>query len=261
MNVTHLDGSYPSSIIEGADYLVPCVFGIPVICPSHVDDGAEGPTGRHWHTDDRFGTVRREFEFWHPDTQTEMKMLDGDYLRSDILGDSGQLVVMERKTAAKSVMYPSGSVFSSLVWLYHTLGKENAKDNHCAHHRTPLVEQDGCLTCPAHGLKYKHDGSPRYNAPFFLSTRYIDWDNQIKRVCEPICQEGKKLVVHMSIEGTFDLFPLIQLEDVDGEYIMTCRAETSVHQAKKGTSTLDISINAWPSTGKCARLVESDPRT
>lgn len=260
MQVTNLDGAPVLSVTEGDNYLVPCVFGIPIICPSHVDEGTDGPTSRHWHTDDRFGNVRRVFEFWHPDTQTEMNMNEGDLIKSDILKDDGQQVAMERKTATKSVIYPSGGNFTSIVWLYHTLGKENAKDNHCAHHRTPLIEQDDCLTCPAHGLKYKHDGSPRYKAPFFLSTRYIDWDNQIKRVCEPICEEGNKLVVHMSIEGTFDLFPLLQLEDADGECVLTARAETSVHQATQGTSTLDISMAAWPSKGKCPQLVETDPR-
>lgn len=261
MQITNLDGAPVLSVTEDEDYLVPCVFGIPVICPSHVDDGAQGPTSRHWHTDDRFGTVRREFEFWHPKTRAEMGILFGGYLKSDILRDDGQQVVMERKMAKKSVMYPSGGNFTSVIWLYHNLGQENAKDGHCAHHRTPLVEQDGCLTCPAHGLKYKPDGSARYKAPFFLSTRYIDWDHQIQRVCEPLRTVDKGLVVNFAVVGNFDTFPLIQFEDANGECILTHRAESWTCQAGLGgISTLDITIAAWPSSGKCPRLVEDDPR-
>ena len=45
--VTTLDETPALSVVEGQEYLVPCVWGIPIICPSHVDQGTEGPTSCH----------------------------------------------------------------------------------------------------------------------------------------------------------------------------------------------------------------------
>lgn len=260
MQVTDLLGNPVDSVTEGEKYLVPCVFGIPVICPSHVDEGTSGPTARHWHTDDRFGYTGRSGEFWHESTWDYFNTVAGDTIRSDTLKDEGQPIVMEEKTATKNVITPSGGVWSSLVWLYLNVGHLSSVDKHCVHHRTPLVKQDGCLTCPAHGLKFKLDGSPRYKSPFYVATRYIDWENNIHQARAEAFMGRDSVRLHIS--GKFDVFPEIRLEDSTGEVIFKCNAKTRVKQPTQGgTSSLTLSIGAWPKTDLgCPRLVSQDPR-
>lgn len=259
MQVTTLDGVPVMSVTKDEDYLVPCVFGIPVICPSHIDEGTDGPTSRHWHVDDRFGETSRGIKFWATKDRQHFNMLDGDKIRTDIVKDNEQLVQMERMTATKNVIRPSGGVWTTVVWLYYKFGHLPSTDGRCVHHSTPLVEQDGCLTCPAHALKYKQDGSPRYKAPFYISTRYIDWDDNIKRVREPVCIGND--TVEFKISGNFDIFPMLSLEDCEGESIMELRSDMSIKQATHGReSTLDINISVWPSSGQCPSLVQTDPR-
>lgn len=259
-HVTNLDGIVAKSIIWGQDYLVPCVYGIPVICPSHTDEGNEGATMHHWHTDDRFGDVGRGFKYWAPKDTADLKMELGDDLRSSIIRDSGESVKMERKTATKSQIWASGGVFSSVCWLYEHYGHLKANNNHCVHHHTPLVEQNNCLECPAHSLKYNFDGSPRYRAPFYISTSYIDFNNNINRIKAPLCTGHNG--IKFTISGNFDPFPLLRLEDSNGETIMEDRSKVCLtSSAKPGQfHDLTVSISAWPRDGSCPGLAKSDPR-
>ncbi len=259
MQVTTLDGVPVMSVTKDEDYLVPCVFGIPVICPSHIDEGTDGPTSRHWHLDDRFGEVGWGIEFWDTEDRQDLGMIDGDVLKTDIMRDDGQPVQMERMPAIKNVIRPSGGVWTTVVWLYYKLGHLPATDGCCVHHPTPLVEQDGCLACPAHALKYKQDGSPRYEAPFYIRISYIDWDDNIRCVREPVCigNGGMKF----KIMGNFYLFPILVLEDSKRERIMEIRSDKSVTQVLPGEeSILAVNIGVWPSSGQCPSLVQTDPR-
>lgn len=259
MQVTTLDGSPTLSVTKDEDYLVPCVFGIPVICPSHIDEGTDGPTSRHWHVDDRFGETSRGIEFWDEKERQHFNMVDGDVIRTDIVKDNEQPVQMERMTATKNVIRPSGGVWTTVVWLYYKLGHLSSTDGCCAHHPTPLVEQDGCLACPAHALKYKQDGSPRYEAPFYISIPYIDWDHNTRRVRESVCIGHGDM--KFKVKGNFDYFPHLALEDAKGECIMEMRSDKSVTQVLPGEeSILAVNIGVWPSSGQCPSLVQTDPR-
>lgn len=261
MQVTHLDGMPALSVTEGEDYLVPCVFGIPVIMPSHIDEGNDGPTGRHWHTDDRFGSVQRDNKYWSAETHKDTGMQEGDSIRSDILKDGEQSVVLEQKTAHKTDIRPSGGAFTSVAWLYHTLGDQHSKDGHCVHHATPLVKQEGCLVCPAHALKYKDDGSPRYQGPFFIRIDYTDWDYMPRRIRLPLCVGQESM--EFKVNGYFDSHPLLTLEDSTGEVITQhTEWDKPVHVQKRhgGDSYITMTIGAWPSDGRCPSLVKSDPR-
>lgn len=258
LRVTDLDGQPVMSVTEGTDYLVPCVFGIPVICPSHVDQGTDGPTSRHWHTDDRFDGSSQDYKWWAKQTRKRFAMLPSDSVRTDIVADEGQPVVMERKTAVKNSLRPSGAVWTSVAWLLEQLGDKPAVDGHCVHHHTALVDTGDCLTCPAHGLKYRKDGQPLYTPPFFVKLRYIDWEFNIHHVREPL-KTGEE--IKFCVHGNYDPFPRVYLEDANGTKIMAMDADTKVRQAQPGgTSTLDITIGAWPSDGYCPRLVKDDPR-
>ncbi len=262
MQITHLDGTPALSVTEGQEYLVPCVFGIPVVMPSHVDEGNEGPTGRHWHTDDRFGSVAREYEYWSEGTLVEIKAYEGDSIRSDILRDGDQPVVLEQMTAHKTDIRPSGGVFTSIAWLYHTLGDQHSKDGRCVHHATPLVKQEGCLVCPAHALKYKDDGSPRYQGPFFIRLDYTDWDKVSRRIRMPLCFGPESM--EFKVNGYFDHHPLLTLEDSTGE-VITQNTDWDADPVKSGTgpngsSSVTLTLGAWPSSGTCPSLVHKDPR-
>jgi len=59
-----LDYNEITHVQSGEEYMVPCVRGLPVVLPSHVDTGDAGSTGRHWHADNRFPTAiaREEFD-------------------------------------------------------------------------------------------------------------------------------------------------------------------------------------------------------
>lgn len=261
MQVTNLDGTPALSVTDGQDYLVPCVFGIPVIMPSHVDEGDDGPTGRHWHTDDRFGHVGRDDKYWSAETRKRMYVHEGDSIRSDILKDGEQPVVLERKTARKTDIRPSGGVFSSVAWLYYMLGDQHSKDGHCVHHATTLVKQEGCLVCPAHALKYKDDGSPRYQSPFFIQIDYTDWDEMPQSIRRALCVRPESM--EFKVSGYFDQYPLITLEDSTGEMIaQDTDWDNPVKSGRgpNGSSTITLRIGAWPSKGNCPSLVKSDPR-
>ncbi len=257
LQVTDLNNNPMLSVCEGQDYLVPCVWGIPVICPSHVDEGTEGPTSKHWHTDDRFGNVGRGIEFWTPECQKRLRLNPEGPINASTLRDDGQPVFMERKTAQKTVIRPTGALETSLAWLYKNLGQKSAENNCCAHQGTPLVEQDGCLTCPAHGLKYGRDGGPRYKAPFFISVRYINYDDEIHYVREPV--ETK---ISFTVLGDFDPFPTFRLEDSEGVEVFQWRLDTSLSILPPGgATTLNLHMPAWSSQDYGApQLVQTDPR-
>lgn len=262
MQVTNLDGTPALSVTEGQEYLVPCVFGIPVIMPSHIDEGTDVPTGRHWHTDDRFGSVARDYEYWSADTRNKMGLIEDDSIRSDILKDGDQPVVLEQKTARKTDIRPTGAAFTSIAWLYHTLGDQHSKDGRCVHHATPLVKQEGCLVCPAHALKYKEDGSPRYQGPFFIRLDYTGWDYMTRHIRLPLCLDPESMV--FKVNGYFDSHPLLTLEDSTGE-VITQNTNWDADPVKSGSgpngsSSVTLTIGAWPSSGTCPSLVKSDPR-
>ncbi len=256
--VTTLDGTPSLSVVKGQEYLVPCVWGIPVICPSHVDHGTEGPTGCHWHTDDRFGYIGRDYDYWSEHTSKELGCEVGDSIRSDILKDDGQPIGREKLTAIKTVITPSGAVWSSLLWLYQNLGTEVAKDGHCVHHRTPLVEINDCLMCPAHGMEFQKDGKPKYKAPFYLVVRWIDFKHKIQYAREQICGEGHR--VTFNVAGSYDIFPKFKLEDADRTTIMEFRSEVRIERKLARHHKLTCNIGAWPESGKCPSLVRNDPR-
>lgn len=254
LSITHLDGSPVLSVETGTDYLVPCVYGIPVICPSHIDEGNDGATSRHWHTDDRFGKVGRNFGFWSEEVQ---KSTPGFYpcddLNSSIVKDGGEPVVMEKKRVHKSQMWASGGVFSSMCWLYATLGHKAARNGLCVHHQTPLVQQDGCLECPAHALKYKTNGEPRCVAPFFLSVEYIHEDGSRQRARSPLKIDEDGVIIQ--VQGIIYPGELISLEDSNGECIIE-----SEDKVTEDSDKLVINITAWPSHGACPGLAACDPR-
>lgn len=229
--------------------------------PSHVDEGDDGPTGRHWHTDDRFGSVARNYEYWSDGTIVRMGVYKGDTIRSDILKDDKQPVVLEQMMAHKTDIKPSGGVFSSVAWLYHTLGDQPSKDGRCVHHATTLVKQEGCLVCPAHALKYKDDGSPRYQSPFFMQIDYTDWDEMPQSIRQPLCVKPESM--EFKVIGYFDRHPLITLEDSTGEMITQYTDWDNPVKSgtgPNGSSSITLTIGAWPSRGLCPSLVRSDPR-
>ena len=254
--ITTLDGKPAQHIVQGAEYFVPTVHGIPIVLPSHIDEGNDGPSGRHWHTDNRWGPVGRGLGVWSEETCQHFRMTYGDLIKSSILKDEGQQIVYEKRTATDTVIWPSGGVFSSMVWLYYQYGDIPAKDGHCAHHHTQLQEHsDGELQCPAHGLRYNRDGSPRFKGPFFIRIRYTDPNDnhQIKWAKEEI-QFDTILALTFPVNAQLDPFPRVELVDANDVIVMECPDIPSI-KPNNETQQIEVTVTAWPSDGYCPSMV------
>lgn len=158
----------------------------------------------------------------------------------------------------KTVITPSGAVWSSLLWLYCNLGTEVAKDGHCVHHRTPLVERNDCLICPAHGMEFQKDGKLKYKAPFYLVVRWINFEHEIQYAREQICGDGRQ--VTFNVPGNYDTFPKFKFVDANETTITEFRSEVRVERKFAAWHKLSCNIGAWPESGKCPSLVRNDPR-
>lgn len=165
----------------GETYRVPCVHGLPVVLPSHVDHGDDGPTGKHWHSDTRFDHYL-PWDTYDDRSVAHMVKTFGnqDFPKTETIGmaivrDEGEPIEYVDKVCAHIVLNPTGAVFQSLIKLYLTLGDQPARNMKCVHHATVLQkDKNGCLTCPAHGLKYTEAGSPRYVGPFYLKIENVE---------------------------------------------------------------------------------------
>jgi hypothetical protein len=241
--IKSFDGKPVQFIEQGEFYLVPTVRGLPVIIPSHIDEGTEGPTTRHWHVDRRWGPTCREIDFWSDETREQFGMVGDDELSAAIIKDEGQPIEYQMKRATETLVWPSGGVFASLVWLYHHFGHLPATDGHCVHHRTQLTERVGELICPAHGLRYKLDGSPRFQGPFFLKIRYCDpYDFQLKYCQEPL-KFDEPIVFDVPRQHA-DTFPVVSLVDsIDEEVMRVSLASTE--------DKISITVKSWPSDSYC----------
>jgi len=235
-----LDYNEVTYIQSGEEYQVPCVRGLPVILPSHVDIGDAGPTGRHWHMDTRFPTdlARMEFDkrsndyfdkkfgLVMPPRAATMTVL--------IMRDEGEDVVYEKRVAAYTIINASGKVFTTLIKLYNDLGTQPARNRKCVHHATVLQEDGtGCLTCPAHGLRFTEAGGPRYMAPFFLHVG----------PCRVPARTGDGI----EFKYPDDMKPIIpthvELRDSAGELVSDCLL---VSCRIKGGDTLKVNLGpAW----------------
>lgn len=165
---------YPTDVIErGQEYLVPTIEGLPVVVPSHVDEGNEGPTSRHYHVDKRFYDtlipIDKVDPWWYETVAVPQVGREGGQLNVPTILDDGRAWEYQKHKACHPRTM-SGEVFGSLVWLYMKLGETPARDGRCPHHQTELsyVPHEGCMVCPAHGLRFHPDGSPKYKAPFWL---------------------------------------------------------------------------------------------
>ena len=255
MKVTQVDGSPADDIIAGQKYLVPTVFGIPVICPSHVDEGLEGQTGRHWHLDDRWGSLSRPKAWFKGDCVDKLPDKGPHHtLSCAIIKDEGQPVVMTELRAEQTHITATGEVFASVAYLYHKYGGKSSKDGKCVHHGTDLLKQDGCLTCPAHGMKYELDGSPKYEPPFYISVRYGGPDHKIRYSRQPLSFP----TIKFEVSGDFDCFPLFSLEDSKERVIMKNHGGPALKI--NGVSTLTLHMKPWPLSEGCPSLVKTDPR-
>lgn len=161
-----MDNSIDSIVEPGQDYLVPHIAGVPVTLPPHVDEGTEGPTGQHYHVDHRFGVGKVPIDEVDENCVWENR-LGGPVVKTRILSSEQEPELKPKRSL--SIWHPSGETFTSLLYLYMRLGTESSKDGYCVHHRTKLGKRHGCLVCPNHGMEFKADGSPRYQAPFWLS--------------------------------------------------------------------------------------------
>lgn len=176
------DGSVATSLYKGSYYKVPTILGCPVVLPSHIDRGTDGETSCHYHVDYRF-----EWPGFDNPRQVDYdkKILYGpaevfgynNYLKPPTILDNGQPITYEILECNNVYANPTGSIFESLCLLYWQLGTLESKDGYCVHHHTKLNQTGNCLTCPAHGMKFRKNGSPRYKAPFFL--KFGDCNAQI----------------------------------------------------------------------------------
>jgi hypothetical protein len=163
--ILNLDKQPVTAIIKGETYLVPTVNGLPIVVPSHIDEGDNGPTARHWHVDNRWGDLARPLQFFCDATKAHV---NAALVSPSIIKDGGENVEYQPLVAQSTEIQATGEVFGTLIYLYLKHGKTPAKDGFCAHHRTQLQEDAGCLVCPAHGMRYKQNGDPMFEGPLRL---------------------------------------------------------------------------------------------
>jgi len=256
--VLNLDGTVATQVTRGQDYLVPSVFGIPIVCPSHIDEGnQDGPTGRHWHTDGRWGNLDRPKKWFHGPAVEALPDLGIDHtIQSAIIADEGQKVSHTQFTAHETECMPSGGIFTSLAWLYHLYGDQYAKDGRCPHHPTPLADYQGHQRCPSHGLRFKADGSPFYKAPFYVSLDYVNTEGIENQLKVPVAFLPEKMNFVFYEEGTPS--SSFNLEDAHGEVIDVCEVDSMglVHCG----DALVFRISAFTKQIVCPYLCKEDPR-
>ncbi len=218
----------PTQVIEpGLRYLVPTIEGLPVVVPAHVDEANEGPTSRHYHVDRRFKTVMLRSTKCDPDwfSRVAAPQLHGfpEEINVPTLKDDGREWEYAEHMAVK-MRDMSGEVFGSMVWLYMKLGTAPARDGMCPHHGTELSYDDGCMVCPAHGMRFNPDGSPRFKAPYWIGA-------------------GEERTP-VSLSPSFNRWggDILTLEDDKGEVI----ASMFMHMPKYEVGcTLMVNIKAW----------------
>ena len=241
--VKNLDGQPVQHVVKGETYLVPTVLNVAVVLPSHIDRGEGAETSKHWHTDSRWGSLDVPYALVDERTRDEFYMTSADSLGHDIMRDDGQEVVYQKRIAQENIIWPSGGVWSSVVWLYYNLGDVPAKDGHCAHHHTQLQEcEQGGLICPAHGLRYKEDGSPRFKGPFYLRL-------QSARVGYSVRQEvrlDEPMILKIRRDSKWEKDVSVLLEDSNGELVYAASFQPYV-----GRDYIKIIVDAWNSRGFC----------
>ncbi|HZY38212.1 MAG TPA: hypothetical protein VFE53_16260 [Mucilaginibacter sp.] len=144
--------------VTGQTYEVPCVeiilkedgrsYFLPVIDLPHSDPAFDFPY-RHYHIDGRFAI--------HPRMKHRLKISDGYTLTIiltdgtamyDFKGVRNQSLVCERSETGLPV--PPGSE-KYAKWYQGYIGQSCA-GKHCPHLGTAMLEHDGLLVCPLHGL-------------------------------------------------------------------------------------------------------------
>lgn len=247
MHVLNLDGSEANVIEPGKSYLVPTLHGIPVVWPSHVDEGTSGRTSRHYHADYRFQRADTKAEDLDLDWLKTTPLYKSDpegiasatSLNVPTVFDDGREPHYQEQLCTHSASPMSGEIFSSLCWLYLNLGDIASPDGKCVHHATDLHyhEKSDCLRCPAHGLRYKVSGEPFYRAPFWLRVGGGGRDEPPEsRGGQRVPLTLGKLVFEHPVGGT------LYLEDDEGTIIDSVWCN---YYRVPGTEN-EIEIKAWP---------------
>jgi nitrite reductase/ring-hydroxylating ferredoxin subunit len=242
-----LEGKPTDCVLAGYDYLVPAVRGIPVVVPSHVDEGNDGKTSRHWHVDTRWGNSSKPKHYWNNETIEKFQVHDD--LWTLILRDDGQSIEYERFTAEKSFIWPTGSAWSSLVWLYYHLGDLPANNGYCVHHHTRLDKWEDELVCPSHGMRFKADGSPRFQGPFFVQLTYGDAVSKV-----PVTFDHE-----LEIPFSVKVETRARLQLIDSNQEIVVESCDYILLPPDGESYL-IEIIAWPSDINCPAFAEEYSR-
>lgn len=144
--------------IPGEIYEIPCAeivlkddgraYFLPVIDLPHSDAAFDFPY-RHYHIDGRFAI--------HPRMKHRLKITGGYTLTViltegtamyDFKGVVNQPLVCEHSKTGLAV--PEGSE-KYANWYRGYIG-QNCAGKHCPHLGTAMIEQDGKLVCPLHGL-------------------------------------------------------------------------------------------------------------
>lgn len=165
------------TIWPGQDALYQNIEWIPVLGPPHEDSGVINFPRRHWHVDRRFLTERKLREttqegakldeafrmpvskVWpeHPGlpaTGTRVCLLPA----RGIPGES-YLRVMRRRMSQPYPGYPGPDLIPWLAALHEEFMEARLGENLvCPHRGAPLagmeLDQEVCVTCPMHGLRW-----------------------------------------------------------------------------------------------------------
>ena len=146
------------SYVTGEIYQVPCAillwkedsraYFVPVIDLPHTDLAFDFPH-RHYHIDGRFEI--------HPRIAHRLQINDG-YSATILVTENGALYDFKgiAKQKLKCVRMETGLAIPScsekyLNWYAGYIG-QTCKEKRCPHLGTGMLEQDGKLVCPLHGL-------------------------------------------------------------------------------------------------------------
>ncbi len=142
-------------MIVGQKYAVPVIDNTPVLLPGHVDLDFPCISGNkvfHYHKDFRFIDEIPDMR-WAIRGTTEPRIELRVCVRPEHPPFNGNLMFMQRQ-------------------MYHKYADCKAKDGICPHKGTKIENGE----CPAHGLRFKSDGSLRYR---FEDIRYEINDQRI----------------------------------------------------------------------------------
>lgn len=246
--ILDLDDNPVDTIIKGEEYKVPCVNGLPVVLPSHVDEGTDGKTARHWHVDRRWGDTMRPLELFCRRTEQHVGGRQSLQHNLDvaIVKDQGEPIEYNILRAQCTNVIATGQLFSSLAYLYLKHGTETSKDGFCVHHRTQLQfdTHHSCMTCPAHGLRYNRDSTPFYKAPFFVK---LAIDHVLMESCE---LTSMKLRFHMSEDIEMTDYTLY-LMDSNEKIIAFCDNSMPSPITLSKDDHFVVTFGAWPSSDFC----------